>query len=890
MSTDPSAPTLSDASSEVSFQAPRGRLGDDDGPSLAEMHRAIAMRKLGEGFADEAFQELARACQLAPMSARVASSIVSLAMRAKISQPALTLLAQGVDEAEGDDRIAVLRHLARLARKIDEPERGREALVRLLFERPHDRRARAVLNALLERAGRWEELDASLEKETKDALGRGALLAASRSALRRARMWDARLGDQARAALRYMQAALYAEKARDFELVFSMRLLWLHSLHRSSAPQRFLEDAVAVTYRAGERVGQAAKVTALVIELGLPPPKTRRSSVPLPLATPTITPPALGSDRKSSVQRELLASTDEAEQAALGRPPGTSAPRDVSHEGPAIAPPAPTPAPTPETVEVPEIAEVPARAPAKPREGVRVLPAYTPSPRPLSAGVIAPRSWQPLRPDSALDQTPGVARSVGPSSPSSPSSPPPSLGAVASPTRSSVSGVLRAAPQPPRPMAAPGQSPRSSPSGASAAPSPRFAENASGPLALGPSRPGAPSGRATPLPRPVPSSAGVAPPVPSVLTERPTARPVPGSSTEMTLDVTGPMPSIEASAAGPQRSATEVPAAPRRERSFASSGSSPGRRSAMERLALLERARSNPLEPMCYRLLAEYFDGTNEPGRADLMRELSVALEGGPQPPLRAPPLILTEADRVALKHPSLRADAGELIGLVGRGLLALYPTPAPDAGTEVAFELESGPGARPAAEALSAAVRILGLKASAAYLSAADGPPFSLVYAGQPRLLVGTAAIRRALEGAELRFFAGRALFTQFPEMVPLRLIRREALARALAVVSEVARGQDESTEGRLLRDALPPTIWERVRALVSSLGTKLDVGQLADGARHTANRAGLVVCGGVGASLAALKAKQALQNEVTELVRFAASERYLQLRARYVSAPPTP
>lgn len=474
-----------------------------------------------------------------------------------------------------------------------------------------------------------------------------------------------------------------------------------------------------------------------------------------------------------------------------------------------------------------------------------MVPAFTPSPPPLSPGVVVPRPWQPLRPESAPVQAPVVVRSVGPS-------------------------------------------PRSS--GAIVAPPPKSAEKTSAPLALGPSGPGAPSGRATPLPRPLPSSGGVAPPVPSVLNERPTVRPAPGPSTEMTLDVTGPIPSPEASSAGPRRSATEVPAVPRRERTFASSGSSTGRRSAMERLALLERAQSNPLEPMCYRLLAEYFDGTNEPGRADLMRELSLALEGGPQPPLRAPPLILTEADRVALKHPSLRADAGELIGLVGRGLLALYPTPAADAGTEVAFELESGPGARSAAEALSAAVRILGLKASAAYLSAADGPPFSLVYAGQPRLLVGAAAITRVLEGAELRFFAGRALFTQFPEMVPLRLIRREELARALAVVSEVARGHDESTDGRLLRDALPPAIWERVTALVSSLGTKLDVGQLAEGARHTANRAGLVVCGGLGPALAALRAKQALQNEVTELVRFAASERYLQLRARYVSAPLAP
>ena len=1420
------------------------------------------------------------------------------------------MLAQGVDEAEGEDRIGVMRHLARLARRSNELERSRETLVHLLAERPNDRRARAVLNALLEREGRWDELDASLEKETKEALRRGAHEAACRSALRRARMWDARLDDQARAALRYMQAAQYAEKAEDFERAFYLRLLWLHSLHRSGASHRFLEDAVAVTWRAGERVGQGARATALAIELGLPPPKARRPSGPLPIAKATPPAPAPPPARRGSAQLELLAVADAAEKAGeksvaaavlnaavregedplavarleahyvqrgawrplaefyrqqvsrastpdgraswseklaelleselddptgaaaawadvasatgdsraeveqarllgrrrdatgvraaldagvdraanqderanalvlraeeastrkdlaaarvdlekalflspghpaaaaglaelaaaagettpileleaalalvgrhvpgrgdlyrrlarlaqaqwgperakgawaevlaelpddeealsqeraltgssadgatriavlrtsiakeprsartraarlelaealerAGRPldalealedatradpqdqrawlaladrltalgnrdaeaaralemaaetaeelPGATASGELlglgsqavalvapSGDGPALAPPYPTvakkagderprnqPSSTPPSVRVEETSaeatpsseETPRglvpltfeeavedAAPPEPtrpvlalgsgpedepsgphsrsKSGVRVLPlsrnsaseesppgssapgverqpwapaqgmpsrpadpaatqplvspeagVFAPhasvqarppdsevapalsgrellpepssggdyelsvpdegdyelsvpdedeSPRPvevpLGAVLDPPRTDSPAgrlmtsasmpEPTSAQPPPPGLAPApmgppraeAGPRQPQSPSVvavPPLVLGPVASrpepppgtstlssrlgpaapssalPARSSSSGLVApplVAAQPSRPAPVSTPSPKPSVAGTVGplsaptrsppvhAPSPRREPSTSTPSS-------SPSGVTAPLggPGPHPPAASSRPsavtrPVPPNLKERsstgaleaprpprdalPTApegvtstrasgggdplRTLPESELEEAqLDLTGPIRSPTAGAGGkgasdqritlqleppsssqpaavePERATTEVPAPSRPERAYASSGSSAGRRSAMERLALLERARSNPLEPMCYRLLAEYFDGTNDPTRADLMRELSFALEGEPQPPPRAPPLILTGPDRLALKHPSLRADAGELLTLLSRGLCALYPTPTRDAGTEVLFDFASGPGARAAAEALSVAIRILGLKAPPVHLSADDGPPFSLVYVGQPRLLVGTIAVKRVLDDAELRFFAGRALFTQAAELLPLRLIRREQLVRGMAVVGEVSRGQADTTEALVLRDAVAASSWERVKTLIAALAAKLDVGQLADGARHTANRAGLVVCGGVGPALAALKAKQALQSEIIELVRFAGSERYLQLRIRYAAAP---
>ena len=1224
MSTDPSATTLNDASGEVPFKALRARLGAHDDLGVVEMHRTIALRMLREGSAVQAFQELVRACRIVPMNARLASSLVYLALRAKTYGPALTLLAQGVDETDGDERVGVMRHLARLARKANELERARESLVHLLAERPQDRRARAVLNALLEREERWDELDASLEKETKEALRRNAPLAASRSALRRARMWDARLNDQARAALRYMQAAQYAEKAEDLERSFYLRLLWLHSLQRSGAPGRFLEDAVAVTWRAGDRVGQASRVTALVAELGLPAPKARRPSRPLPLAKPT--PPAPAPPRKSSVELELLAVADAAEKSgkrAVAAAVLTAAVRE-GEDPLAVAKleahylqrgawrpladfyreqmgRAPTPSDRASWAE--KLAELleselddPAGAAAAWAEvvtqtgdshavaeqvrllarrrdptGVRaaldagvekavtkderakalvlraeealtrketalarvdlekalvLMPGYPEAAAGLAelasaAGDGAPTlelaaalglmpihgrgrgdlyrrlarlaevhldaerakaAWdevlveiagdeEALARRLALSRSPSdkaepraerIEKDLGeapahepPSEPevwqgSEPSSeavkpPPYPMDAAQDVAPASTSRVVprlgpppapQTTPAPPQDKVAPSPTlplapissrvPASSPSrpGQSLAPeparAPRLAEASPGTATLVPEVRRAPEPataevvgsqeraavarpkegvRVLPLPRstgPTPKDVARAPSAPSappglrlrppavpigepasaeLLTPAPSAEPrrappyprepppaaigpgvarekakTPEAETpvprlaeiptpppespdalprlETPVDVTGPMPLPAARLAQPPSPAERVtlqihvsdpevqldrgkgtseetpppiapavkgpvPERPRAEtpveRTYTSRGSSPGRRSSMERVALFERARANPLEPVCYRLLAEYFDGTGDPTRAALMRELSDALEGVAQVTARAPPLILTGNDRLAIKHPTLRADAGELIGLVGRALCSLYPTQGRDAGTGVEFDFQSGPGARATAEALSAAIRVVGLKAPPVFLSADDGPPFSLVFVGQPRLLVGAVAIKRVLDGAELRFFAGRALFTQVPEMMPLRLLRREQILKGLAAVSELGTGQAESTEARVLKDALAPAAWERVRALLASLGSRLDVSQLADGARHTANRAGLVVCGAVGPALAALRAKKALQSEITELVRFAASERYLQLRSRYLAARPT-
>ncbi len=309
----------------------------------------------------------------------------------------------------------------------------------------------------------------------------------------------------------------------------------------------------------------------------------------------------------------------------------------------------------------------------------------------------------------------------------------------------------------------------------------------------------------------------------------------------------------------------------------------PARSAHDDRERLFQRVREDPLDADAYRQLAEYFDGQSEPERSSLMLEIANALDGDPHAEPRAPRLICSAADRAGLRHPLLRTEAGELFSLTGVALTRLFPAKGRAAGSSDEFRFDSGRGSQAAADALLAAVRILGLRAPDVHISEEAGPPFALVYAGGPRVLVGRLAVKRQLPDAELRFFAGRALFSQNPDLLVLRSLKREQLQRALAILGTVLGDAKPSTpEGRLVRDSLPARSLDRIRELYERHASNLDLRSLTDGARHSANRAGLIVCGGVAPALAALKAKQALPAEVIELVRFAASERYLQLRTR--------
>ena len=293
------------------------------------------------------------------------------------------------------------------------------------------------------------------------------------------------------------------------------------------------------------------------------------------------------------------------------------------------------------------------------------------------------------------------------------------------------------------------------------------------------------------------------------------------------------------------------------------------------------RVREEPLHPEGYRNLAEGFSVGGDGARSLLMVELARALEGEVIGPSEAPQLELGAADRAGLRHPALRGEAGELLAAVGHAFCRLFPTEEHDFRGEP-FRLDSGRGASAATEALLASVRVLGLRAADVSVSEEPGPPFGVVRPDAPMIMVGRMAVQRILPAAELRFFAGRALMSQEPDLLVLRGLRREQVVHALSVLGWALTGTSTGDEVARVRDALSLQTRQRLELIYPRVSEDLRFPVLADGARDSANRAGLVTCGAVGPALAALRSKKALEREMAELLRFAASERYFQLRQR--------
>ena len=1212
MSTDPGATTLLDLSGES-----RAPVTPEDAylhqvRSVVRMHLEIAARLAREGTPLMGFQELVRATRAVPMNARLAAALTALGLRAGTQAAAAVLIAEGLDDSEGEERIDVQRQLARLARRSGDLEKAQELIATILAERSDDRRARAVLNALLSRRQRWEELDASLDKETRESLRRGQHKAASRSALKRARLWAETLDDPARAALRAMQAAQYAEQGKDLQSAFVLRLLWLRNLHRARAPGRSLEEAARVVLSLGDRVGQREAAQSLIDELGLSQQdtdsgdRTVNSVDTTPLvstvnsASGEKTPPVANDTppRKHSTQLELMAVAVAAE--AVGRKPEAAAilaaavregpdPRAAQkleahfvqrgawrelaafyrdtlnrttvkgeragwaeklaelleselddREGAARAW-AEVAAATGDTRAVSE--QVRLLNAQKDKTGVRealdagVKQAQAPAERARALvlraeealtrrEVAAARAdfeaalkisaWQPeaaaglaelaavqgdLGPLRQLEQTLArlqkrtqgrgdlyrrlarLADSPARDAKLSRASWTEVLGELAGDEEASARllaltraagddlalerlltdaltreprgarprlwrmelvALLERAGRPAEALDALKSAVRAEPGHREAwlayadrlielgqreaeaawalehaatatddplqrmrlwqrlgdfvrehlgdearavtfetradkireqrapeAPSPLLVQPTpvratalpGGPLVIPPRRAlkqktpqvallaaqqeafeklavkmGA---RVEPqqksrdhvriAPRVAKQLTGFAgepllvpgrpgPPVPDLDDSRPSyeeddEEPVAPTS-ELAIDEEDLTPT-PASPAEPEEilsSELELPDEEERHRgpvprtapedepvmverkttelkvelgdpSVAvppSFGPSPARALSAEREALFEHVRANPIEADGYRLLAEHFDTANDASRSSLMLEIARALEGDPHAAPRAPRLILNAQDRAGLKHPALRGEGGELLSLVGTALCRLNPARGKDAGTNDEFHLDAGKGARAVADALLAAVRILGVRSPDVYLSDEPGPPLSLVFTTEPRLLVGKLAVKKDVSDAELRFFAGRALFTLQPELMALRSLRREQVLRGLVLVSQVGEGRASPAETKLFREAVPARAWDRLKQLVKSVGTRLDLGTLTEGARHSSNRAGLVVCGGIAPAIASLRAKKALPSEMMELVRFAASERYLHLRNR--------
>jgi Tfp pilus assembly protein PilF len=1086
---------------------------EDEIQSLIRMHQKMAARLLREGSPSRAFGELVRASRAAPMGRRLAASLVWISLRAGTEAAAMTLLNAGLEETEGAERLAIRRQLVRLLRRLGEVPRAREHLGALLAERPGDRRARTTLHALLERDQRWEELDASLDKEVKDALAQGAWRRAARATLRRARLCHERLGDPARAALRYAQAAQYKEDGGDLEGALSLRILWLRALKAAQTPPRALQEAGDAYFRLAKRAGKDERARRTVeemlaadepVELGAPPSGKGRRITQQVLVAAADEAEARGqkaeaaallsaavrerpdSRTQQKLEAHLVGRAAWRELAQFYRDASEAAERDARldylsklaevledelHDtrGAAQA--------YGEIVELSgdrraldeqvrllagredlsgvrhalDDAVSRARDPAAQaqarvargeaafarrdlksaradfEEAVRLQPANLlaraglaeaaalagergpafafrdalgRSPRrlagradlfrrlarlaesPIADAVLARSAWGEVLTEAPEDeeallrltaqvreteqwtQLEPLLRAQIRREPRGPRTRQSRLELVSMLERmgrneEAVSELRVAVKFEPghkdawlalaQRLAAKGANAEAAWAYEQAASTteddaerhrtwlklaefcqrvlkdearaktyaaralnlkrdieeraaeraeqakegalPRMTEpelslsERTPPLdALTPESPPRTLGRAAPPTETVEMPQLDFPEEMSLLTPRKPSglqdlpfpaddAPPPSDLMEMTTgDVVLPSEPMEPPAA---EIAAEPTPLPRADAPFA----------AVRRVAqteLFAQVRGDPLSADPYRLLSDQFDDSGDGARSALMAEIADALAGDPEAAPRPPKLMLSATDRAGLRHPLLRSDAGELFGVVGLALCKLYPARGRPAGSKEVFRFDSGRGAERAADALLAAVRILGLRAPDVYLSEDNGPPFSLVFAGGLRVLVGKLAIKKELPDAELRFFAGRALFTQNPELLALRSLRRDQLAHGLSLVGQVLKGRIGSEEAQVVHQSLPPKALPRLGELFGKVGKGLALGGLMEGARHSSNRAGLVVCGGVAPAVAALRAKKALDPEITELVKFAASERYLQLRGR--------
>ncbi|HVG58147.1 MAG TPA: hypothetical protein VNA24_06305 [Hyalangium sp.] len=297
--------------------------------------------------------------------------------------------------------------------------------------------------------------------------------------------------------------------------------------------------------------------------------------------------------------------------------------------------------------------------------------------------------------------------------------------------------------------------------------------------------------------------------------------------------------------------------------------------------AVFKQVREHPLEAELYVEIAEYFHQRGDKQRAELMQEIADALDGRESPPPRPPRQPLSSADRSGLRHPLLRSPAGELLTCVGVALCRLFPMHGRAAGTQERLRPSLGPGAPGAIDAFETSQRLLAIEAPDVVLAEDNGPPFSLVFTSAPRLLVGKQAVRQVLPGPELRFYAGRALLCLGPDLLALRSLKKDQILRGMALLSSVLKDKNASgLEARVMRESLTSQQIEQAAELFGPATRDFNVSALADAARDSSNRAGLVTCGAVGPALAALRMKRALEREIVELVRFAASERYFQLR----------
>lgn len=163
---------------------------------------------------------------------------------------------------------------------------------------------------------------------------------------------------------------------------------------------------------------------------------------------------------------------------------------------------------------------------------------------------------------------------------------------------------------------------------------------------------------------------------------------------------------------------------------------------------------------------------------------------------------------------------------------------------------------------------------------AAARSPDVSLCARPPTAIVVGT----RLAEGRaspSLRFLLGRALELARPEYALAAALDPDAFDRAIGPLLH------DGSDAEGLRRELPFKVARRLGELLASVATDgAAIARHRSGARHTGNRAGLLLCGDLVAATSVLRA-EGDEAAVEELARWAVSDECLHLAARLAHAP---
>ncbi len=309
------------------------------------------------------------------------------------------------------------------------------------------------------------------------------------------------------------------------------------------------------------------------------------------------------------------------------------------------------------------------------------------------------------------------------------------------------------------------------------------------------------------------------------------------------------------------------------------------RTEAQDRRRLERRVDECPLDANAYRALAASYDRQGRPEHARLIADVADALEARPQE-RGTPTSTLSDGDRCHLRHPALTTDLHEIGHLIGPALFEVSARPLDSFQPRGAFSMDGTDGAWSLADALLRTVRALGMRVDDIQLSKEGALPVYPVCSTPPALLVSKPLLKKHLSGGLLRFFAGRALATLRPELGVFLLVPRDRLEETLTGIRRAFKRQGRMSEQtRAVVQRVSGKSADRLAILLDHLpdlgGETLDLAR--EGARHTVNRIALFASGGIAPALEALAFENASETDRVELLRFAISKVYRELRLRH-------